>query len=360
MPSAIAAPVSRNLRRLQAARCLSLFCGLGVLYLCVGLANATPEGDLAAPTENLYGVDMLSDGKSILAVGRFGSVFRSDDGGITWQGQRTGVTDPLFDVSIVSPRHAVVVGKSGVVLVTQDGGVTWNRAKSNTTKHLFQVAMIDARRGWAVGDWGVIMMTTDGGATWTDRSLKDDVVLSAVTFVDERHGWIVGEFGTVLATTDSGETWQRQSSGVDKTLFGVAFATPEVGWAVGIDGLVLRTQDGGATWETQRGAAGAGDLEDLAFVDLLTNPGLYAIAVAGRRGFIVGDTGTVLVTRDGGETWTPYQLPEDARLLWLRGAAMSKSGAGIIVGAQGLVVPIVDGELREPEIGSRYAANESH
>lgn len=358
VPCAIRLSVPRIRRPLQAVQRLSLLCTLGVLCLCAGLGRAAEGGSLAAPTENLYGVDMLPDGKRILTVGPFGSVFRSDDGGHSWQAQRTPVTDPLFDVSIVSAAHAVIVGQSGIVLVTRDGGATWDRAKTSASKHLFSVAMIDARRGWAVGDWGVILRTDDGGATWTDRSLKDDVVLSAVEFVDERHGWIVGEFGTILATTDGGETWQRQSSGADKTIFGVAFASPHLGWAVGIDGLVLRTRDGGASWEVQRGSVAQADLEQLAFIDLLTNPGLYDVAVAGSLGVIVGDTGSVLVTKDGGDTWQPRQLPEDVRLLWLRGATLTTSGAGIMVGANGLVVPIADGELREPGIGKRYAAHE--
>jgi photosystem II stability/assembly factor-like uncharacterized protein len=207
-----------------------------------------------------------------------------------------------------------------------------------------------------VGDWGVVLSTNDGGATWKDRGLGQDVVLSAVSFADDQHGWIVGEFGTVLATTDAGESWAPQSAGTEKTLFGVAFSSTERGWAVGMDGLVLRTRDGGATWEVQRGQAATGSLEELGFMDLLTNPGLYDIAIGRTMGWIVGDTGTVLATTDGGETWEARALPEDVRLLWLRGAAVSAEGVGLMVGAKGLVVPAVGGELRLRGQGERHAA----
>jgi photosystem II stability/assembly factor-like uncharacterized protein len=333
--------------------------GWGVLAI-LGTLMATPSAASAATSsgvrEHLYAAEVLPDGRRAFAVGAFGSIFRSDDGGRSWEQQRTSVTEPLFGVSFVTADRGVVVGKSGTVLRTTDGGQKWERAASPTDKHLFAVTMIDAERGWAVGDWGVVLSTSDGGATWADRSLGQDVVLSAVCFADDRHGWIVGEFGTVLATADGGAAWTPQSAGTEKTLFGVAFSSPERGWAVGMDGLVLRTRDGGVTWEVQRGQAGAGSLEELGFMDLLTNPGLYDIAIGRTAGWIVGDTGTVLATTDGGETWEARKLPEDARLLWLRGAAVSPDGAGLMVGAKGLVVPTAGGELRPSHQKEHYAA----
>jgi photosystem II stability/assembly factor-like uncharacterized protein len=326
-----------------------------VLAVLAGMASADgrTSPDLR---EHLYAAEVLPDGKRVFAVGAFGSVFRSDDAGQTWEHQSTGVTEPLFGVSFASPDQGVAVGKSGMILRTTDGGRRWERAKSPTDKHLFGITMLDGSSGWAVGDWGVILNTTDGGATWTDRSLDQDVVLSAICFADERHGWIVGEFGTVLATVDGGQSWAPQSAGTEKTLFGVAFSSVERGWAVGMDGLVLRTRDSGATWEVQRGQAAAGSLEELGFMDLLTNPGLYDIAIGRTAGWIVGDTGTVLATTDGGETWEPRKLPEDVRLLWLRGAAVNPDGVGLMVGAKGLVVPASGGELRLSGQGERYAA----
>jgi photosystem II stability/assembly factor-like uncharacterized protein len=337
------------------ARIAPTVCAL-FLALLSGRVTASPAApaSLAGLSENLYGVDMLEDGRRVWAVGAFGSVFRSADGGRTWEAQETHVVEPLFDVAFADPEHGIVVGKSGIVLRTTDGGATWRRADGTTTKHLFKIAMIDPQRAWAVGDWGVVLSTSDGGLTWTDRSLGDDVVLSGVSFPDAEHGWIVGEFGTVLATRDGGQTWLRQAPGTSKTLFGVAFASPAVGWIVGIDGLVLRTGDGGESWAVQHGTTTAGSLDALGFVDLLTNPGLYDVAVVGGVGCVVGDTGSVLTTGDGGETWTATTLPEDVRLFWLRGVSMTKANGGILVGAKGLVMSIVDGEVVRPGERDRH------
>src|SRR6185312_8447546 len=104
--------------------------------------------------------------------------------------------------------------------------------------------------------------------------------------------------------------------------FGVTFATPQSGWAVGIDGLILRTTDGGQTWSVQRGRTRAEALEDLGFLETLKNPGLYAVQVAGRYGVVVGDTGVLLTSSDGGETWKERQLPEHEKLVWMRAVSL--------------------------------------
>lgn len=321
----------------------------------MGIAGAAPApGGLGGLAENLYGVAMLGDGRHVWAVGAFGSIFHSTDGGRTWAVQDTSLQEPLFDVAFVSPDHGIVVGQSGVILHTADGGRSWARADGLVPKHLFDIAMIDERRAWAVGDWGVLLHTNDGGRTWVDHSIGDDVVLSGVSFADPDHGWVVGEFGTVLSTADGGRTWHRQISGTEKTLFGVTFTTSRNGWIVGIDGLVLRTADGGARWTVQRGSAVAGSLDTLGFVDLARNPALYAVAMAGDTGCIVGDTGTVLTTRDGGVTWGRRSLPEDVRPLWLRAASVTTAHGAILVGAKGLVVSVVDGEVVRVGVGQRH------
>jgi photosystem II stability/assembly factor-like uncharacterized protein len=323
---------------------------------CVGVASAAPAPDgLAGLAENLYGVAMLGDGRHVWAVGAFGSIFHSTDAGRTWVAQASSLQEPLFDVAFASRDHGIVVGKSGVILHTADGGKSWARANGVASKHLFDIAMVDERRAWAVGDWGVLLHTNDGGRTWVDHSIGDDVVLSGVSFADPEHGWVVGEFGTVLSTTDGGGTWDRQTSGTEKTLFGVAFTTPRNGWIVGMDGLVLRTADGGARWTVQRGTAVAGSLDTLGFVELVRNPALYDVAMAGVTGCIAGDTGTVLTTRDGGATWASRSLPEDVRPLWLRAASVTTAHGAILVGAKGLVVSVVGGDVVRAGVGQRHA-----
>jgi photosystem II stability/assembly factor-like uncharacterized protein len=294
------------------------------------------------------------------AVGNFGSIYHTADAGKTWEARESGTKVPLFAVDFADAEHGWIVGVSSTILATTDGGKTWKAQKSviPTEKHLFSVKAVDAHTVWAVGDWGAITTTQDGGATWEDRSLGEDVILYTISFLDAQHGYVVGEFGTLRVTADGGKTWEKKDVGTEKTLYSVSFVTPEKGWVVGIDGLILRTRDGGKSWDVQHGNAGAASVEELSFVDTLKNPGLYDVSVLGQYGVVVGDTGNVMTTADGGETWTPRELPEKKRMVWMHSVSLLPGGSqGFTVGAGGFLAALDRGEVVLPG-AERHAAAE--
>jgi photosystem II stability/assembly factor-like uncharacterized protein len=344
-------------------------------YRCVGGAGALLVAVLTASPvagtvlrDNLYGVEAVSASEA-WAVGNFGAVYYTRDAGRTWEARESGTKMPLFAIDFADATHGWAVGKSALVLATADGGRSWKRQQTPIPpdKHLFALQAVDAKTVWAVGDWGAITLTRDGGETWEDRSLgtipvreeaapertgtplTDDVILYAVAFPGPDHGYIAGEFGTVLATTDGGRTWTKQAVGTQKTLFGIGFASAERGWAVGIDGLIVRTRDGGRHWEVQRGEVEHEALEDVGFLETIKNPGLYDVDVRGQHGVVVGDTGVLLTTADGGETWQRHELPESQRLVWMRGVSLA-SPNGFVVGANGFAAR-VEGERVLPANG---------
>jgi photosystem II stability/assembly factor-like uncharacterized protein len=315
----------------------------------VVLLGTGAAAEAVAIRDNLYGVSAVS-GTEAWAVGNFGSIYHTTDAGKTWESQQSGTKLPLFDVDFSDAVHGWAAGKASIIVHTADGGRTWTRQKSviPADKHLFNVEAIDASTAWVVGDWGAMTVTEDGGNTWQDRSLAEDVIVYDVSFPDPRHGFVVGEFGTLLATGDGGRTWEKRDVGTEKTLFGVTFSTPEKGWVVGIDGLLLRTRDGGQSWEVQRGSAHQESLEELGFLETIKNPGLYDIEIVGQQGVVVGDTGTVLSSTDGGETWTRSELPERQRLVWLRSISLVPDARGFAVGAAGFSAAIERGRLLLP------------
>ncbi|MEA2625228.1 MAG: hypothetical protein QOD06_1273 [Candidatus Binatota bacterium] len=295
--------------------------------------------------EDLYDTEFVTPDLG-WAVGVFGSVYRTDDGGRHWKMQPTPTTEHLFSVVFTDERTGWACGRQGVVLHTEDGGGAWTLQQSGTDKHLFAIEFAGVSNGWAVGDWGVRIQTSDGGRTWQDRSLAEDKILYDVDFADRDTGWIVGEFGTILYTADGGHNWVPQSAGTDKTFFGVAPASPDRVFIVGIDGLLLRTVDRGATWQLKHGQVAATGVEQMGFLDVLQNPGFYDVEVRGAHGAVVGDIGSVMITEDGGETWTDSPLPPDRRLQWIRGVSLPSAGRGMIVGAAGLTFAIEGRKLR--------------
>jgi photosystem II stability/assembly factor-like uncharacterized protein len=63
----------------------------------------------------------------------------------------------------------------------------------------------------------------------------------------------------------------------------------------------------------------------------------YDVVLRGPRGWIVGESGTLLTSSDGGATWQLSPVPIELAANWLRGVALLPSGHGLAVGADGLV-----------------------
>ncbi len=89
-------------------------------------------------------------------------------------------------------------------------------------------------------------------------------------------------------------------------------------------------------------------LEEFGFLEAMSNPGLYAVRVLGQYGMVVGDTGTVLVTADAGQSWRRLELPSSQGLAWLRDVSLVPGAEGIAIGAGGFAVRFDRGQVTLP------------
>ncbi|MDP4198040.1 MAG: YCF48-related protein [Bacteroidota bacterium] len=84
--------------------------------------------------------------------------------------------------------------------------------------------------------------------------------------------------------------WRNVPSGTQKNLQAVCYAgSPALMFAVGFEGTFLRSSDGGNTWSTLPKPSNV-DLYCVHFYDAL-------------NGVVAGDSGVLLMTKDGGLTW---------------------------------------------------------
>jgi len=72
-----------------------------------------------------HSVDFVNDIKG-WAVGENGNIIHSNDGGISWTWQNSGVTEWLTSVDFINEYYGWAVGLNGTILRTIDGGITWN------------------------------------------------------------------------------------------------------------------------------------------------------------------------------------------------------------------------------------------
>jgi len=220
-----------------------------------------------------------------------------------------------------SDRYAWAVGTYGTIVATTDGGTHWTRQRSGTNHGLAAVSFADASRGWAVGGYPVtggrreslILATTDGGSRWVPQLRIRGLPVTAVAASDATHVWAGGGASApmIRASSDGGATWTTQYRGTVKgAVDDMAFADNAHGWAVAVLGSwtdanvgveVLATSDSGVHWTVQKTMRG--------------DPYSWSVAFADpTHGWIVGTKGggtqaRVWMTTDGGGTWalTPTQ-----------------------------------------------------
>ena len=282
--------------------------------------------------DDLFAIDGRHNGNKV-AVGKFGLIFLTQDGGQTWQRRPSGTTKALSAVSFADHEHGFIVGSGGAVLASDDGSGTWRAQNSGTKDQLLGVYALRPAQVFAVGAFGTLLSTSDGGKSWSKHELKWDSLieriikeggyiepnLNAVYFSSPENGWIVGEFGLVLHTKDGGKSWVSQRYGSDfPQLYAVKFLDDHRGWAMGQAGSFIQTRDGGQHWSS---------------VKIETKRDLYDVSLDGERGVIVGD-GVALVSHDGGSSWKSMGVGGEEQ--WLNSVAL-KSSEAIAVGRAGTI-----------------------
>ncbi len=276
----------------------------------------------------LYAV-ACSGATNAWAVGSGGVITHTSDGA-TWATQTSNTGANLHGVACSGALDAWAVGDGGVITHTSDGG-TWATQASSTVATLHGVACSGALSAWAVGDGGAVERTSDGGGTWADvASGASNTNLLGVAAANASCVWAVGTSGVVLCSTDGGQTWPKQTSGTTDHLRAVACSGTTHAWAVGDIGTVIMSTDG-LTWTSAPSgvASGVAAVALMGGVPLAVGPngvlswdpiskqwlsvasttsyGLGAVAtspVDSQDACAVGGGGTILVTTDGGTTWT--------------------------------------------------------
>ena len=117
----------------------------------------------------------------------------------------------------------------------------------------------------------------------------------------------------------------------DANLFDVCFVSRRLGWAVGDRGTILHTRDGGQSWQLQTSPVGC-RLESVQFLDDQHGwaVGGYTVPYTHRA------VGVIVRTEDGGRTWTRQK---DHFLPWLRQVHFVNPRTGFALGSPSAMFP---------------------
>lgn len=146
------------------------------------------------------------------AVGAFGTMLRSDDGGATWSAVAIpweqvldDIAEPhLYAVKVLESGDVLVAGEFELVLRIDARG-EWKVLRKGK-RSLFNLAMTDDGVIYTVGQEGVILRSEDRGESWRELKSGTSAILTSIWADDHRHV-VVSGINTLLASRDGGKTW---------------------------------------------------------------------------------------------------------------------------------------------------------
>lgn len=247
--------------------------------------------------------------------------------------------DEIFAVHFQDEKTGWIVGNKGLMLKTLNGGKNWVRKEKTTEDALYAVSFVD-NEGWVVGQKGTILHSNDGGERWESQESKCESSLMGVCFLDKQKGVAIGEGGIILNTEDGGRSWQQNpldmmsilpESLVERGImalnfYAVFFLDESHGWIVGDSGVVLFSSDGGRKWEV---------------LGIGLFPNLFSVFFRDDlNGWAAGQNGLLLHTADGGKVWEKLETGTEENLY----SICMKEDFGIVVGDNGTVFQSKDGK----------------
>jgi photosystem II stability/assembly factor-like uncharacterized protein len=200
-------------------------------------------------------------------------VFRSSDGGVTWQ--EYGFNGGSISIGLVTPAPS-----NSEYLYAVGGSVAYYRDPANPGT---DPAIAPWRRASVSPSGPVLCLTVD----WADPR---------VAYAGADHPGVAGGIGGIYRTTDGGATWARLPGPPDNfDVVGIAIHPADAATilAATAEGGVFRTRDGGATWVLLDGYGSVGELVNVT-VKHPSSPLLFV----GTEGY------GVQVSTDGGRTFT--------------------------------------------------------
>jgi photosystem II stability/assembly factor-like uncharacterized protein len=253
-------------------------------------------------------------------------IWKSTNGGDSWFAINNGLADLTVSHLVVDPSNPQTlyagvgcvdddINLQGNVYKSTDGGATWQMLDSvSPDAPITRLALHpdDPQKIYALG-YGGVFHSEDGGATWTQIN---ETFKSAIhTFFyehafapDDPQAMYVGTYaGGVIKSVDGGRNWfevngLRHRGTVLGNSYGTALdpSDPDTMYATTIGG-VFKTTNGGEEWRF----IGQGVFQHLRQIAIdPTDP---------RRLYLGGDSRNFYVSDDGGETWTSVSLEAAAK-----------------------------------------------
>jgi len=294
----------------------------------------------------LHGVQFL-DAEVGYAVGDEGVVWKTINGGKTWELLPTNVRGSLRSIHMLSPLAGWVVGREelpsgagscGIVLHTQDGGESWQRRMTGAVPGLNHVRFGDAETALLFGDSSDqfptgVFITNDGGQKWRPVQGQRGTSWLGGDFFDAKTASLAGAWGRIGTLRDGnfGRTEVEAFGG--RNLRGMQLGKSK-SYAVGQGGLVLQSKTLGEGW---------GFVDTQLPQEVLAAWDFHSVCCVGNKVWIAGRPGSaVLCSEDLGTSW---KVRKTGQNLPLNAVHFFDDKRGWAVGELGSILSTSDGGI---------------
>lgn len=178
-----------------------------------------------------------------IAVGAYGMIYRSEDGGASWQLSVRGIDNPdrFHYYSIVANAAGVLFlsGEAGLLYRSKDDGISWERLEAGYDGSLFGLVISSDQAVLAFGLRGNILRSIDTGETWQAVTIEQNPHLSLYGGyrLDDDSIVLVGAAGAIVTSVNNGHVFQGRITVGRNTLSAVVGDELSRVLAVGMAGL---------------------------------------------------------------------------------------------------------------------------
>lgn len=245
-----------------------------------------------------------------------GYIFKTVDGGTTWNSQYIGSQTSISDLYFYNSDVGYAVGNNSKIYKTTDGGVGWTESIGIPTDDYRSINCPNIDTCFVCGTKN-ILKTVNGGDSWQTMytSLIQSEYFHALDFVNSDYGFVTGS--KTFKTIDGGLNWNEVA---DKYNIEIDFYSENIGYAISRYDTIRKTIDGGNTWNDI--IVGSG----IAFDDFqVLSEDIVFLACT-------SEVFNVIRTIDGGNTFYNTQFTQ----FGLNGISMLNSNEGWTVGINGI------------------------
>lgn len=285
------------------------FTVLMTILLAAGVAGIEASAQ-SGPTEGIqviHGIAVdpnrdANNADSVLIATNYGLLRAGPDG--------VSTVVPGIDAAVVglatapdNPKRLLLSavnedGKPKGIMTSDDGGQNWLLLPSAAGAEKIAISALSFSRkspDRMISLDEVIRLSSDSGASWTPVKVTPEKTFGVALSSKDDERIFAATLGGLMVSSDSGHSWKKSLEGDNPVTVVTSLSSGRVAAFVYGLGLIM-ADESDLDWTTR--AEGFADRYLLNLIEDPENPDLLYATV---------DTGAILLSRDGGKSWTSFE-----------------------------------------------------